>query len=320
MSQPDYVRWLRDRIGPVKTILAYSSAIISDHHGQILLQHRYDFPWWGLPGGIIERGEHLSECLTRETREETGLHVTPRQLVGVYSSPDFDVTYPNGDQVQQFTICFACQVTGGTLRPDGEEILNLDYFPPDDLPEVPSWYQAMIADFAAGHPEPSFRQGRPGAPSSRDHILWIRQLVGKDPLIITGASASIFDDSGRLLLVRRVDDGQWTLPAGGMELGERIDQAIIREVREETGLEVEPERLSGVYSGPDSSHTYPHGDQIYIIAANFVCRITGGDPRADGHETADVRFFPLDALPPIPRRHRVRIDDVLTGSQMAAWS
>jgi 8-oxo-dGTP pyrophosphatase MutT (NUDIX family) len=65
-------------------------------------------------------------------------------------------------------------------------------------------------------------------------------------VIRPGVAAVIFDE-GRVLLQRRDDTGRWGLPGGGVEPGESVRQALIREVREETGLEVEPLRLIGVY-------------------------------------------------------------------------
>ncbi len=308
MPNLDYVRWLRARVGRSKVILVYASAIIPAGEGRILLQRRSDFAWWGLPGGVLERGEGLEDCLVREVREETGLHAVPERLVGIYSSPDFDVTYPNGDQVQQFTACFTCRVTGGTLQPDGGECLELAPFAPNRLPQVPSWYQAMIEDFT-GPEEPSFRRGRPGTPTSNDYALWLRQRVGTAPLILTGAAACVWDDEERLLLVRRADNGHWSLPAGIMELGERIDRTAVREVREETGLDVKPERLVGVYTGPEVFHVYPNGDQVHVVSACFSCHVSGGSLHADEREVLDARFFPLDRLPPLSSRHRIRIDD-----------
>lgn len=319
MPPTDYIRWLRAHVGTAKIMLVYASAIIPDAHGRILLQRRSDFDWWGLPGGVLEPGETLANCLQREVREETALDVVPQRLVGLYSSPDFDVTYPNGDQVQQFTFCFACQPVSQPPRPDGGEILRLAYFPPDQLPDVPCWYRAMIEDFAAGRPEASFRRGQPGAPAAADHIAWLRQRVGTAPLILPGAGACVQDEQGRVLLVRRADDGTWAIPAGLAELGERADRTAAREVEEETGLQVAIRRLTGVYAGPDFFRTFPHGDQLHIVAAFFNAHIVGGTLRPDGEETLEARFFSPDQLPPLLPRHRLMLDDALAGRPAAAW-
>jgi len=75
-----------------------------------------------------------------------------------------------------------------------------------------------------------------------------------------GVAALIRDDEGCFLLQRRSDDGSWSLPAGAVDPGERPARAVVREVWEETGLEVVPVALAGVFSGPGFLHTYPNGD------------------------------------------------------------
>src|ERR1700686_3253173 len=78
-------------------------------------------------------------------------------------------------------------------------------------------------------------------------------------------SALIFSE-GKVLLALRRDIDWWNLPGGGMEVGETVDEALLREVIEETGLEVEIEQLVGVYSKPQK--------QEIVLA--FRCHITGG--------------------------------------------
>jgi ADP-ribose pyrophosphatase YjhB (NUDIX family) len=174
----------------------------------------------------------------------------------------------------------------------------------------------MIKDWAAGR-EGSFRRGRPGA-GAAGYIPWLRQRVGHAPIVMVGASAFVQDGAGRVLLVRRTDDGTWSLPAGAMDLGERLDQTVVREVREETGLEVEPERVIGMYTGPEMFHTYPNGDQAHIVSTLFACRIVGGELRADGVETSDVALVAPDSLPPLGPRARARVADGLAG-RVAVW-
>lgn len=91
----------------------------------------------------MELGESADEAVVREVREETGLEIMPVALIGVYSSPDYSITYPNGDRVQAVIIFFECRVVGGTLRPDGDEILEARYFGPDD--ELPPMRPCCVA-------------------------------------------------------------------------------------------------------------------------------------------------------------------------------
>src|SRR5687767_2861752 len=74
------------------------SAVIFDRRGYVLLQQRSDGGQWGLPGGSMEIGESLHDALAREVREETGLTVSARRLIGVYSRPELQVVrYPDGN-------------------------------------------------------------------------------------------------------------------------------------------------------------------------------------------------------------------------------
>jgi len=85
-----------------------------------------------------------------------------------------------------------------------------------------------------------------------------------------------------------------------MELGERAADAVVREVREEIGLEVEPVALIGVYSGPEYTFAYPNGDQVQPVILFFECRVVGGELQPDMQEIIGARYFgPEDELPPM---------------------
>ena len=102
-----------------------------------------------------------------------------------------------------------------------------------------------------------------------------------------GVFATVRDDEGRVLLGHRRDGDFWGQPGGALETGEPPWLGVVREVEEETGLEVVVERLAGVYS-------WPALDEIIF---SFVCRVVGG-ALATIDETRAVRYFPLDHLPP----------------------
>ena len=338
----DYLKWLRSRVGHQKVILVRACGIVSDGadgQGRVLLQRYPEFGWWELPGGLLEPGERLSDCLVRGLRQETGLVVEPARLVGLYTSPDFNLTYPNGDQAQQFIACFACRVSGGTLRPvvatsvahfgpTTTEVVttsdpsprggSLALFSPTALPDVPVWTRAMIEDYLTNGLAASFRRGSPGSPVSHEHILQLRRYVGHERLIMVGGAGLVRDETGRVLLIRRSDDGEWCPPAGSMELGERVDRAIEREVGEETGLVVKAKQLVGIYAGgPVFGHVYPNGDQVEVVGTCFDCQVVGGTLCADNEEALEVRFFSPDHLPPLPERHLIRIRDGLAGQEAA---
>ena len=116
--------------------------------------------------------------------------------------------------------------------------------------------------------------------------------------VAAGVAAAVFDSSGRVLLGKRADNGLWGLPSGRVELGETVEEAVRREVREETGLSIEAMRLVGVYSDPASQvFAYPTGEVVQFVTCSFLCRVTGGRLRPDGKETAGVAFFDPGRLP-----------------------
>jgi ADP-ribose pyrophosphatase YjhB (NUDIX family) len=111
------------------------SAVIFDRKRRVLLQQRSDGGQWGLPGGSVEIGESVTQAVAREVREETGLAVTARRLVGVYSDPALQVVrYPNGNVWHYVNLCFECAVRGGELT-TCDETLALDWFSPTRLPQ-----------------------------------------------------------------------------------------------------------------------------------------------------------------------------------------
>jgi 8-oxo-dGTP pyrophosphatase MutT (NUDIX family) len=123
-------------------------------------------------------------------------------------------------------------------------------------------------------------------------------------------SAVIFDRRGRLLLQQRSDGGQWGLPGGSVEIGESVHDAVIREVREETGLQVTVLRLVGVYSEPALQVVrYPDGNVWHYVNVCFECAVQSGE-LTTCDETLALRYVPAARLPAtLLPNHRIRIQD-----------
>ena len=125
----------------------------------------------------------------------------------------------------------------------------------------------------------------------------------------------VFDEAGRVLLGRRLDNGLWGLPSGHVEVGETAAQAAVREVAEETGLQVQVQRLVGVYSDPASQvFAYPDGRVTQFVTTTFACLPRGGQMHPDGVETSQAGFFSPDELPaPLLPMHPRWLTDALSG-------
>lgn len=142
-----------------------------------------------------------------------------------------------------------------------------------------------------------------------------RPLTHVPTKIGPGVSAFIFDVDGRILMEKRSDSGLWGLPGGSMEIGESAEEAVVREVAEETGLEVEVERLLGVHTDPRKGAVaaYPDGNVVHFVSIVFECRRLSGDLRIS-HESTDLAYFAVDELPDdIVQGHLMRIQNVTSG-------
>lgn len=278
-------------------ILVFATVIVEDAYRRILLQQRSDFAFWGLPGGIMELGEDIQTTARRELSEETGLSVGPLRLVGVYSDPIYDVIYPNGDAVQQFTVCFSGRMQGGVMRPDGVETTVQAFVAPQEAlcRDLPPWYQKMVLDYITGG-DPTFCPPFTGQETT-DPVGMLRPLVGNQRLILAGATALVRNENGDILLVKRADVGAWVMPAGYADIGENVAHAALREVKEETGLDVTPHRLIGVYSDPYFYATYPNGDRVQNVGVLFDCCWQGGLVELNRTENVASCWVPAHALP-----------------------
>jgi len=99
---------------------------------------------------------------------------------------------------------------------------------------------------------------------------------------------------GRVLLVREICDGKWTLPGGWADVNQSAAECVVREIAEESGFEAKTLKLAAVRDYQKSGHPPRNVDSIYKMF--FICEITGGSARASD-ETSEVAFFARDALP-----------------------
>jgi ADP-ribose pyrophosphatase YjhB (NUDIX family) len=110
-----------------------------------------------------------------------------------------------------------------------------------------------------------------------DYILQLRQYIGHHPILLAGAAVLVLDKQGRVLLMKRSDNGCWGIPGGSMEPGEVVENAAKREAFEETNIEVGELSLFGVFSGPDLYYKYPNGDEVYNVSIIYMSRDWRGE-------------------------------------------
>jgi ADP-ribose pyrophosphatase YjhB (NUDIX family) len=101
---------------------------------------------------------------------------------------------------------------------------------------------------------------------------------------------------GRVLLVREIGDGKWTLPGGWADVNQSAAECVVREIAEESGFVAKARKLAAVRDYQRSGHPPRNVDSIYKMF--FLCEITGGAARASD-ETSDAAFFARDAIPPL---------------------
>ena len=130
-----------------------------------------------------------------------------------------------------------------------------------------------------------------------DYLRDLRALVGHRLLLVPGVAAIVRDTDDRVLFMRRADNGEWGLPAGAIDPGETPAEAIARVVREETGLEVRPSRIAGVFGGSGFRVRYENGDEAEYTVVVFDCEVVGGTLSATDGEALELRYFAPDEAP-----------------------
>ena len=154
-----YIMDLRAFVGHRPLIQVGSAVILEDGQGRILLQLRSDNHLWDFSAaGSMEPGESAEDTARRELLEETGLTARALELCGVFTGPREHHVYPNGDEVYNVEFVYVCRDWGGTLNCQADEVEELRFFAPGELPDgLSPGFRRRLPDWLA------YRQAREAA-------------------------------------------------------------------------------------------------------------------------------------------------------------
>ena len=124
--------------------------------------------------------------------------------------------------------------------------------------------------------------------------------------IKVAVSALIRDGRGRILMIRRTDNGMYSIPGGGLEAGETVSEAVVREVEEETGIDVRVVDMIGVFSNPEHVIAYDDGEVRQEFSICFTAEPIGGELRTSS-ESKDVRWVAPEQLSRLEIHPSVRL-------------
>lgn len=130
-----------------------------------------------------------------------------------------------------------------------------------------------------------------------DYYKNLREKVGNELIFMPSVAGIIRNDLGETLLQNKSNGEKWSLPAGAIELGEAPAEAVVREVWEETGLYVLPQKLLGVFGGKDFRYQYPNGHQVEYNVFMFDCAIQSGELNPIDNETDELQYFSPSNMP-----------------------
>ncbi len=124
--------------------------------------------------------------------------------------------------------------------------------------------------------------------------------------IVPAVSAIVADAQDSILLILRTDNGYWSIPGGGLNPGESVTGATVREVKEETGIDCQVTGLVGIYSDPNHVAAYDDGEVRQEFSICFTTRMTGGT-MATSSESAEVQFVPPGEIPGLRMHPSIRL-------------
>ena len=145
------------------------------------------------------------------------------------------------------------------------------------------------------------------------YIMNLRERVGHSPLIGVGATTLVFNNKNELLLNLRSDTNTWGIPGGSKELNETLEECAIRELKEETNINVNDLELITVLSGKEYYFKYPNEDELDCVIVLYKVSDYDGELNINDGESKKLEFFSLDNMPELESRAKAIIDKIKSG-------
>ena len=137
------------------------------------------------------------------------------------------------------------------------------------------------------------------SPVSYGNLVTNGQQMNDLPRHSVSVTGVVVRPDGRVLAIKRADDGRWVPPGGVLELSEGPEEGVAREVLEETGIEVQPRRLTGVYKNM----------KLGVVSLAFLCEAVGGNEHLSSESTRIAWLTPEEAVAHMPEARSVRVTD-----------
>ena len=145
------------------------------------------------------------------------------------------------------------------------------------------------------------------------YVMDMRKKVGHEPIINVGSTILVFNQNNELLLNLRSDTNDWGIPGGGKELNETLEECAIRELKEETNLDINDLELVTVLSGNEYYYKYPNGDEVDCVITLYQARNYSGELNINDRESTQLKFFSFDNLPQLESRAEAIINKIKLG-------
>jgi 8-oxo-dGTP pyrophosphatase MutT (NUDIX family) len=147
------------------------------------------------------------------------------------------------------------------------------------------------------------------------YLSRIRSKVGNDLLVLPSVTALVWNTDRQLLCLQQEEGGPWTLPGGIVDPEEAPAQALVREVWEETGVKIRPDRIVGVFGSTEGfRRTYANQDQVEFVDVVFECHAVGGRLECRDGEAVTVRYFEVSEIAALPIAYPVNLATLIGSS------